>query len=59
MRGFSLHLLSETFMILKINEPDIKNMRLSLHVYYSLFLSEFNNTWILYDRLIGKEFYSQ
>ena len=34
---FSLHLSSETFMILEVNEPEIKNMHLSLHVKYSLF----------------------
>jgi len=49
MRGF----FSVPFvwnMILEVNETGTKNLHLSLHVKHSLFLSDFNDTWILYDR---------
>ena len=39
--------LSETFLILRKNEPDaIKKMCIGLHVQYFLCLSDFNATWI-------------
>jgi hypothetical protein len=44
--GFSLQLLFETFLILRRIQRDIvKNVK-SLHVKYTLFLPEFNETWI-------------
>jgi len=42
---FSLQLLSETFLILRRNERDIKYIY--IHIKYPLFLSDFNETWIL------------
>jgi hypothetical protein len=45
---FSLQLLSETFLILRRTERDIiKKIYIGLHVKYRLFLSDFNEIWIL------------
>ena len=46
MFWFSLQLLSETFLILSRNERDMIKMCIGLHVKYSLFLSDFNETRI-------------
>jgi hypothetical protein len=44
---FSLQLLSETFLILRIIQRDkIKKMHIGLHVKYPLFLSDLDETWI-------------
>ena len=44
---FSLQLLSETFLILRITERDmIKKSYFVLRVKYPLFLSDFSKTWI-------------
>jgi hypothetical protein len=43
---FSLQLLSETSLILRIMQRDI-TMYIGLHVKYSLFLSDFNKTWFM------------
>ena len=49
---FPLQHLSETFTILRRAERDvIKNMYIVFHVKYSLFLSDFNETWNILDRL--------
>jgi hypothetical protein len=45
---FSLHLLSETFLILgRIERDIIKKIYIGLYVKYQVFLSDFNKTWIL------------
>jgi len=41
---FSLQLLSETFLILRISERNIIYMYIGLHVKYPLFLSDSNDT---------------
>jgi hypothetical protein len=43
---FSLQLLSETFLILRINERDMIKIYIGLHIKYPLFFSDFNGTWI-------------
>jgi hypothetical protein len=47
MLWFSLQLLSEMFLILRIGRNMIK-IYTGFHVQYSLFLSDFNETWIIY-----------
>jgi hypothetical protein len=47
MFWFSLQVSSETFLILRRTEWDVIKMYIGLHVKYSLFLSDFNETWIL------------
>ena len=43
--------LPETFLILRRNVRDIiKKMYIGLHVQYRLLLSDFNETWIFFDR---------
>jgi len=42
---FSLQLVSETFLILKITKGDMIKMHVGLHAKYRLFLSDFNGTW--------------
>jgi hypothetical protein len=44
---FSLPLLSVTFLIIRRNERDIIKIYVGLHVKYHLFVSDFNETWIL------------
>ena len=44
---FSLQVLFETFLIMWINERDTIKMYFGLHVKYSLFLSDFNENWIV------------
>ena len=41
---FSLHLLSETFLILRITERNMIKMYIGPHVKYPLFLSDFTET---------------
>ena len=43
---FSLQILSETFLILRRIERDMIRMYIGLHVKYSLFLWDFNETWV-------------
>ena len=44
---FSLQILYEKFLILRITERDMIKMYIGLHVKYLLFLIQFNETWIL------------
>jgi len=44
---FSLQFMSETFLILRRNERDMITSRIGRHGKYPLFLSDFNETWIL------------
>jgi hypothetical protein len=46
---FSLQLLSETFLILGRNERDMIKKYISFHVKYPPFLSDFNETWYLWE----------
>jgi len=48
---FPLQLLSETFLILRRNEPDVIKMYFGLRVRYVLFLSDFNETRIFLGRI--------
>ena len=43
---FPLHLLSETYLIIRRIEQDVLDLFIGLHVKYALFLSSFNETWI-------------
>ena len=45
---FSVEPFSETFLILGRNERDMIKINIGLHVNCSLFLSDFNETWIFY-----------
>jgi hypothetical protein len=47
---FSLHVLSEIFLILGRNERDVIKSVIGIHVQYSLFLPDFNETWNFLDR---------
>ena len=47
MFWFSVQLLSETFLILRRSERDMIKMYIDLYVKYLLFLSDFNEIWIL------------
>ena len=58
---FSLQLLFETLLILRIIQGDIVNNVKSLHVKHSLFLSDFNKTWILstnFRKSLNNKFYT-
>ena len=46
MLQFSLQLLSETFLILRINERDMIKMHIGLHVKYPSFFSDCRETFI-------------
>jgi len=44
---FSVHILSESFLILRRNEWEvIKHTYIGLHVKFPLFVPDFNETWI-------------
>jgi hypothetical protein len=46
---FSIHFWYETFLILKRNEPDtIINVYYGVDVEYTLFMSDFNETWLFW-----------
>ena len=45
MFWFSVHSLSQTFLILRRNERDIFKMYVGLHVQCPLFLPDVNDTW--------------
>jgi len=49
---FSLQRLCKTFLILRRTERDVIKLFIGLLVKYSLFLSYFNETWILSTRTI-------
>ena len=52
---FSLQLLSETFLALRITARDMIINVKSLHVEYPLFVSDYNETWIFSTYFLKKK----